>query len=176
MPLACFAGGSKVFQHASTSYARRVWADGGTFSAHPASLIVAHSVIKYLIENEKEIYPALIDKARNLRAALNRIFNQKQIPVHITGDGPQGLPDFPIGTIRFLKDPFSYNRNNVLSHWDESVVDIDLRDRLSRMGLMLQGVHSWQGFGVIVYAHNSDDLAVIEEAYEQFASTIQDLW
>lgn len=175
MPLACFAGRSDIFQSASTSASKRVWADGGTFSAHPASLAVALAVLRHLVEHEKEIYPAVLTHAQKLRRAVSQILQRKNIAAHVTGEGTGGIPDFPIGTVRFLKNPRVYDSAKALSHWDDSVVDIDLRDRLSRMALMLYGIHTWQGLGVIVSAHTDQHLAAVEQAYEQFSSDIKDI-
>lgn len=173
MPLACFAGRADIFQSASTSTRRRVWADGGTFSAHPASLAVSLNVVRYLIEHEEEIYTAILRNAHTLRRAISLILEKEGVPAHITGEGVQGVPDFPIATVRYLKNPRLYDSNKALSHWDDSTVDIDLRDRISRMGLMLYGVYSWQGLGVVVSAHSDEQLSAVKMAYEQFASDIK---
>lgn len=175
MPLACFAGRAEIFQCAALSAKRRVWADGGTFSAHPASLAVALAVLNYLVEHEQEVYPTILNNARKVRRRISEILVSKNIEAHVTGEGTATIPDFPIGTVRFLKNPSLYDSTKALSHWDESVVDVDLRDRISRMALMLYGVHSWQGLGVVVSAHTAENLRVIEDAYERFASDIKDV-
>jgi len=180
MPFVCFAGKKGIFSHASTSMNPRVWADGGTFTAHPATLITSIEMIKFLSENEDKVYPKILKNMNFLRENLTKIFKDTKIPVDITGTSQNDdIPNFPIGTVRFLLDAESYDKKNSLYplyHWDATKVDIQFRDQISKIALMLKGLYTWQGLGVVTFEHSEDDINKFIAAYSEFASEIQDLF
>jgi len=180
MPLVCFAGKKEIFSHASTSMNPRVWADGGTFTAHPATLIASIEMVKFLSEQEDKVYPKILKHMNFLRENVKKIFKDNKIPVDITGTSQNdGIPNFPIGTVRFLLDTESYDKRNSsypLYHWDATKVDIQFRDQISKIALMLKGLYTWQGLGVMTFEHSEDDIDKALTAYRGFASDIKDLF
>src|SRR5258708_4626961 len=98
MALACIGGRADIMLHSIRPHPR-VIADGGTYSAHPATMRVAYEVLDYLARHEQEIYPRLTTLTRQLKEGLRSILKEYDIPAVVTG-GPEGsIPDFPIGTI-----------------------------------------------------------------------------
>lgn len=177
MPFACLAGSKEIFTCASTSNIHRVWADVGTFTSHPATLSAVSTMLKFLSEHENEVYPQIVENMNLLREGIKKIFDEYNIPVDITGISQDiGIPNFPIGTVRFLRRPELYDNSNALSHWDLNTVDVQFRDQVSKIALMLKGIYSWQGLGVMTFAHESIDLKNTLEAYQEFANEIEDIF
>lgn len=173
MPFACIAGKRNIIEEASSSKKIRVWADSGTFNCHPASLRVAIETIKYLVKHEQEIYPSIIKKMDILRNACKEIMKRHNIDVDITGESnDESIPNFPIGTIRFIKNKDKYDKTRAINHWNSDLVDANLRDRVIRMALMLKGIYVWQGMGVITHSHSDDDISKLISAYEEFAAEL----
>ena len=59
MPVAAVAGRADVMALCGREGGVRVAFSGGTYSAHPASLLAAKTMVSYLVEHEAEIYPRL---------------------------------------------------------------------------------------------------------------------
>jgi glutamate-1-semialdehyde 2,1-aminomutase len=176
MPFACIAGRKEVLSCVSTSQPTRVWADSGTFTSHPATLVAVITMVKYLADNADKIYPKILGNMDFVRGELKNIFEKSDIAVHITGEShDEGIPNFPIGTIRYIKDEKLYNCNNALKHWDPEAVDITLRDKISKMSLMTKGFYTWQGLGVMTNAHTDDQIKNFLLAYKKFVQEIKEI-
>ena len=74
MPVAAVAGREEVMIIAGREGGRHVRFDGGTYSAHPASMMAGKVMLSYLIEHENEIYPHLAALGQQVRQRLERIF------------------------------------------------------------------------------------------------------
>ena len=176
MPFACIADKKEILAEASALKKPRVWADGGTFSCHPASLTTAITMISYLVEHEQEIYPSIINNMNTLRNRCKKIMDENNIDVDITGkSNDDSLPNFPIGTIRFIQDRSKYDPSKAIHHWNSDALDIDLRDRVSRIALMLEGVYTWQGLGVVTHSHTKADIDKLVSAYQRFAINLKEI-
>lgn len=177
MPFACMAGSKEIFAYASISSVSRVWADMGTFTSHPATLYAVISMIKFLSSKEREIYPQIIKNMNSFRESIRKIFEEHNIPIDITGmSSDADIPNFPIGTIRFLDKPELYNKANAISHWDSNSVNIQFRNQISKIAMLLKGIHTWQGLGVMTFAHKSVDLNKALIAYREFAAEIEEIF
>lgn len=176
MPFACIAGKKEIIGEASSLKKLRVWADSGTFNCHPTSLKTAITVIKYLVKHEQEIYPSIIKKMDTLRNSCKEIMRRHNIEVDVTGEsGDESIPNFPIGTIRFIKDGEKYDKKKVINHWNNDAIDNNLRDKVIRMSLMLKGIYVWQGMGVVTHAHSDEDIEKLISAYEEFATDLENI-
>lgn len=173
MPFACIAGNKTILDHASGRHMTRVWADSGTFTSHPATLIAVKAMVSYLYNNSEKIYPKIIDNMNYLRSELGKVFEKNNIIVDITGESKdEDIPNFPIATIRFIKDRNNYNHTNALTHWDPNKVDIVLRDKISKIFLMLNGIYTWQGLGVVTFSHSRKEFDKLISSYVLFASEL----
>lgn len=176
MPFACIAGKKNILAEASMSKRPRVWADSGTFSCHPASLTTAIAMVHYLAEHEQEIYPSVINNMNVLRNRCRKIMSKNDIDVDITGESnDDSIPNFPIGTIRFIRDRSQYDPSKAIHHWNSDALDIDLRDRISRIALMLKGVYTWQGLGVVTHAHTEADIDKLVSAYQYLTVNLKEI-
>lgn len=171
MPFSCIAGNKDILAEASISKQPRIWGDSGTFSCHPLALATAIAMVSYLSENEKRLYPSIINNMNMLRSRCRAIMSTNGIEVDITGESnDSSIPNFPIGTIRFIKNKNKYKRNRAISHWDHDSLDIDMRDRISKLALMLKGFYTWQGLGVVTAAHSKKDINRLISAYDYVAT------
>ncbi|MEI6498441.1 MAG: aminotransferase class III-fold pyridoxal phosphate-dependent enzyme, partial [bacterium] len=174
MPFACIAGRKEVLSCASTSQPARVWADSGTFTSHPATLVAVKTMVEYLTDNADKIYQKILGNMNLVREELKDLFQKNNIAVHITGEShDEGIPNFPIGTIRYIKNKKSYDYKNALKHWDPEAVDIPLRDKISKMSLMTKGFYTWQGLGVMTNAHTDSQIKNFLQAYKEFVQEIK---
>ncbi len=72
MPLAAVAGRKDILEPAGRSGSVRF--SGGTYSGHPACLLAVKTMLSYLSENEKRIYPYINDLAARIRSTLEKAF------------------------------------------------------------------------------------------------------
>jgi glutamate-1-semialdehyde 2,1-aminomutase len=176
MPFSCIAGKKDIIDMASTVQIPRVWADSGTFVSHPATLAAVIATIKFLTSNEGAVYPQLIANMNHMRDRIKAIFTKAKITVHITGASEDAhIPDFPISTIRFIRNRDTYSYHNALSHWDTETTDVFLRDCVCKLSLLLKGVHCWQGLGVMTLGHTPHDVQFTLDAYRLMASELSSI-
>jgi len=179
MPFACIVGRKRLMSAVRVrADSSRVVADSGTFNAHPGVLFEVRETLRRLNEEGDALYQRLLSKAQALKSSLTEIFQSRHLAVEVTGASTlAGLPTFPIGTLRFAMDR---ERSRSLSvgpcHWDDIATNVVFRNNTSRLALILQGLFTWQGLGVVTVAHDGDDLDRTVDAYGRFADEIKDLF
>lgn len=178
MPFACIVGSQRFMSAANESLPLRVWADAGTFTSHPGTLLAVNATLDEIKRRGGEAYEQVIRNASDLRDGVELAFNRNSVCVEITGRSPSPeIPSFPISTVRFITDPGRYrDSNSPLVHWDSRSNDVEFRNTTARLALILKGIFSWQGLGVVTAAHTPDKLSSTLRAYEEFASEIKDLF
>jgi len=163
MPLSAVAGQRDILELASRSANRGVKFSGGTFSAHPASLLAAKTMLTYLSEHEAEVYPRLAQRGEQTRQVLTSTFEQAGIPVTCTGHNPRVLP----GSSMFMLH-FPYDENIPLDgpqDWlNPALCDIELGQRVFDLALLLEGVFMLHGHGAVSAAHAESDMEYLSEA------------
>jgi glutamate-1-semialdehyde aminotransferase len=96
------------------------------------------------------------------------VLNSEGVNFDISGISDDvGVPNFPIVTVRFIKNVNKFDRNNSLSHWDAINSDVNFRDKVLKIAMMNQGVFLWQGAGVVTDAHTDEDISYVLRAYER---------
>ena len=173
MPVAVVAGRADVLSLAArvNSHGRRVRFDGGTYSSHPLSLLAAKSMIEHLVAHENEIYPALGTKGNRVRKGIERVFAERGIACKCTGYGNSAIPGSSLAAVHFPYDPDTeLICPNKVS--DPALCDIDLRERVLKLGLLLQDVNVSHGLGAISTSHTDDDLARVLEAFDAVAKRV----
>ena len=78
MPVAAVAGRDEVMALCGEAGGNRVAFTGGTYSAHPASLLAAKTMITYLREHEAEVYPRLAVLGERMRRAITDGFDRRR--------------------------------------------------------------------------------------------------
>lgn len=176
MPFACLAMNKNISANISVNTKLRVGIDAGTFTSHPLTLVAVKQFLNYVINHEDKIYSQIITSANYYRRRLNEIFAKVSIAVHITGESQdKSVSNFPIGTVRYLKDAKKYNSKMALSHWNKEIVDIEMRDQICRKALMLKGIYPWQGFGVLTSEHTQQIIEYTLSNYNDFADEISNI-
>jgi glutamate-1-semialdehyde 2,1-aminomutase len=170
MPLAAVAGRRDILQLASRS--GHVRFSGGTYSGHPACLLASKSMLTYLSENEKNVYPYLGDLAARIRETVEKVFADAGIYARCTGTGGGTLPGSSISTVVFPYDP-EHPCKGPEDTLNPHVCDVQLSNRVLQLALLLEDVHAIHGLGSICAAHTRADIAEVEAAYGRAAERIR---
>jgi len=171
MPLSALVGRADVMDLARHDLEKRVWVNGGTFSAHPLSLLAAITMTNYLREHEAEIYPTLASRAERLRIGVEKAFASRGVLVRCTGHIDQSVaPGSLVGLYFPLRDDFYASSADEMQ--DPNLCDVTLRDKALKVGMLLQNVNTKQGLGALSYSHTDQDLEQVFEACDAFAQRV----
>jgi glutamate-1-semialdehyde 2,1-aminomutase len=170
MPLAAVAGRREILELANRS--GHVRFSGGTYSGHPASLLAAKTMLTYLTDNEKSVYPYLGDLAARIRETVEKTFAAVGIYAHCTGTGGGTLPGSSISTVVFPHDP-EHPCKGPEDTLNPNVCDVQLANRVLQLALLLEDVHVIHGLGSVCTVHSEADIAVVEQAYGRAAQRIK---
>ncbi|MEJ5312118.1 MAG: aminotransferase class III-fold pyridoxal phosphate-dependent enzyme [Anaerolineae bacterium] len=161
MPVAAVAGRADILNLASR--AGRVKFSGGTYSGHPASMLAAATMLRYLVAHETEIYPRLAVLGDRIRQILEDAFLDEGIYARCTGWGNDALPGSSIFMLHF-----PYQEGHPLSApddiFDPAVCDVALNGDVLQLALLLENVHITHGHGAASTAHTESDLNFLETA------------
>ena len=148
MPVSAVAGRAEIMDLSSDRAPQRVWFNGGTFSAHPLSLLAGQVMVQHLIEHEQEIYPALAVKAKRFCAAIEKVFADRGILACCTGQrgGPQ--PGGSIAGVNFTLRPDCL-QTTADDFMNPERSQIALREQALKLGLLLHDVNVVHGLGAI---------------------------
>jgi glutamate-1-semialdehyde 2,1-aminomutase len=172
MPVAAVAGRGEILGLAGRAGGRRVKFAGGTYSAHPASLIAAKTLMSYLVENEDELYPYLAEQGARTREILESAFATEGILARCTGQGNEAVPGssmfllhFPLSSDDELKGP---------GDWlDPAVCDVTLSHQVCSLAFLLEDLFLSRGRGAVSAAHGDSELDFLEAAAGRVARLIK---
>lgn len=166
MPVAAVAGRADILELAGRR-SGRVRFSGGTYSAHPASMLAAKVMMTYLVEHEAEIYPRLAELGEKARRAMEAAFAEEGIYARCSGRSE----DLPGSSL--VKLHFPYREDTPLESPDEvhnpDICDDVLAEKALRLALLLEDVHTVHGGGALSTAHTEEDIAFLGEACRQAA-------
>jgi glutamate-1-semialdehyde 2,1-aminomutase len=171
MPLAAVAGRADVLALTGRASGPRVKFSGGTYSAHPASLLAARTLLAHLVAHEQEIYPRLAGLGARVRQALETAFAQEGIYARCTGedDGLYG------GSSLFMLH-FPYRQDTALDRpenlFDPSLCDVALSHQVLDLALLLQDVFVIHSHGAVSAAHSEAEIDRLGRACRQVARRI----
>ena len=172
MPVAAVAGRAELLELAGRAGGSRVKFSGGTYSAHPGSLLAAKTLMTYLVAHETEIYPHLAEVGARTRLALTEAFVQEGIYVHCTGHGSGALP----GSSMFMMH-FPYREDAQLDRpeawFDPAVCDVTLSHKVLDLALLLEDVFMLHSHGAVSTAHTGADIDLLREACRRAARRIK---
>ncbi len=171
MPLSAVAGRSEIMKLAGSEGNHRVKFSGGTYSAHPASLLAAGTMIRYLIDHEDEIYPAIGTLGEDLRRRVERCLAEEGLYACCTGYGNDAVQ---LSSLAMLFFPHEEGRIITLP-WearDPAVCDTELGNEILQISMLLEGVHVFHGLGSLSTAHTEDHLDTLEQALRLFARRV----
>jgi len=172
MPVSAVAGRAEVMSLVGREKGRQVKFSGGTYSGHPASLLAAKTSMTYLVEHEDEVYPRLAELGEKTRQTIEAAFADEGIYARCTGYGNEMVPGsslamthFPCQAGRQLKTPDDV--------YDPDVCNVTLRERVMKLGLLLEDIHVIHGLGALSVAHTEDDIARLGDACRRVARRIK---
>jgi glutamate-1-semialdehyde 2,1-aminomutase len=132
---------------------------GGTFSCMIPSMIAGRTMLQYLENHEKEIYPELEKKGQKVREGIEKAFHLAGIPVRVMGVGSLFSTCFPTSDdvpIRNIEDV-------------ETKTDMIKREKEFRLRMLNKGVFTMYGGGALSMAHTEEDMNRIIRAAEEVA-------
>ena len=172
MPVSAVAGRADILGLVERDSDRKVKFSGGTYSAHPASLLAAKTLMAYLVDHEEEIYPRLAELGEKARRVVETAFAEEGFFARCTGYGNESLP----GSSMFMFH-FPYDENAQLDRpenvFDPSMCDVTLAREASQLALLLEDVHMLHGHGAVSTAHTEADIDFLGKACRRAARRIK---
>jgi glutamate-1-semialdehyde 2,1-aminomutase len=175
MPVAAVAGRGDIMElcDPDSKAKPKVKFEGGTFSAHPASLIAGITMVTYLIENEEKVYPELARLGDKLRRGTKDIFREQGVHAETTGDGNEVVKGSSLSMLHFPKKE-GVNLKYPDEFWNPDLCDVPLRLRILKIGMLNYGVNISDGLGAVGTAHTDDDLDYFFEGLRKFARGLKE--
>jgi glutamate-1-semialdehyde 2,1-aminomutase len=171
MPLVAVAGRADVMDLSSSKAQKRVLFNGGTFSAHPLAVLAGKTMVEYLTTHENEIYPTLAQQAARLRTGVEKVFADRGILARCTGEASDALGGGSLACINFpLRE--DHVPSSAEEWMDPQLNDVTLRERVLKLGLLLQDVYIVHGLGALSSRHSDEDLVHLFEACDVFAKRL----
>jgi glutamate-1-semialdehyde 2,1-aminomutase len=172
MPIAAVVGRSDLMSLTSEQATPRVWFNGGTYSAHPLSLTAGLAMLRYLIEHQNTLYAELNRRGAELRRRVEEVFAGRGVLGRCTGEGNDVIPGSSLGAVYFPRQadlvPQTPDDLN-----NPSLYDLELRETVLKLGLLLNGVNVSHGLGAVSLAHGEQELDYTCEAFDRVALQIR---
>jgi len=170
MPVSAVAGKGELMElcNPEIGFERIVKFEGGTFSAHPASMLAGVTFLKYLIEHEKEIYPKIGLLGAKVRKEIEEIFSTYGFFVKCTGGDDTITKNSSIVGVHFVKK----NVERIIypeEVWNPEVCDFELREKIFKLSMLDEGFYIFHGYGAISAAHTEDEIQASLDAVERIA-------
>ncbi len=169
MPVAAVLGRRDVLELVEKKGGSRVKFSGGTYSAHPASMLAAKTMLQFLIENEEKIYPKLAEQSLKLRAALRSAFEKVGERIVFAGEKTGMFPASSLHLPIFSpKKGTDFDKPDEL--FDPRFSDVEWREVLFQQAMMLHDVYPIHGLGCTTAAHDDAAIRHFSEACEAVAT------
>jgi glutamate-1-semialdehyde 2,1-aminomutase len=172
MPVAALAGREEVMALIGRGGGSRVAVLGGTYCAHPASMLAAKVYMNYLVEHEEEVYGRLSDLGQRMRDAIRSGFSEEGIFACCTGNSP----DLPAGSSLAMVH-FPYDEDTTIDTpqavHDPTICDVELRSQVLGPAMLLENVHMVHGHGSAATSHSDEDMEFLREACRRVARRVK---
>ena len=168
MPVAALAGRADVMRLIGRGGGNRVAVLGGTYSAHPSSMLAARVYMSYLVEHEDEVYPRLADLGEKMRDALVSGFADEGILACCTGNSCDLPSGSSLGMVHFPYDGETVFDTPEKVH-NPALSDVALRTHVLGLALLLEGVHLVHSHGSTATTHTDNDMEFLKEACRKAA-------
>jgi glutamate-1-semialdehyde 2,1-aminomutase len=170
MPVSALAGKPEILDLCGPDApsSKAVKFEGGTFSAHPASLLAGLRFLEYLVSHEDEVYPYIGRLGDQARTGIENIFAQNGIRVKCTGAEQNITPHSSVIGVHFLHKDIE----RLISPeqvWNPEVSDFELRERIFKLAMLLEGFNTFHGYGTITFAHTEKEVQASLEAVGRIA-------
>jgi glutamate-1-semialdehyde aminotransferase len=135
-------------------------------------MLAARKMMSYLVEHEEEIYPRLAKLGTRARQGMEAAFREEGIYACTTGHDSGALP----GSSMFMLH-FPYREDaclGVLNDWhNPEVCDVELREHVLELALLLEDVYALAGHGAVSTAHTEADIDRLVDACRRAARRIK---
>lgn len=170
MPVSAVTGKEDVMSLCSPEArdVEKVKFEGGTFSAHPASMLAGKIYIQHLIKHSQDIYPRIGKLGRKVRKEIEQIFSDYGILVQCTGDAAPIARESSVVGVQFLKQ----QTGRIISPeqvWNPEVCDIEIREKIFKLAMLEEGFHIFHGYGAISSSHSEEEIQASLDAVERIA-------
>jgi glutamate-1-semialdehyde aminotransferase len=102
------------------------------------------------------------------RRGLEEVFRRHGFHVQSTGGGLPGNAGSSLIGLHFLKDATS-QVNSPEDVFNPEKCDQQLRDRIFKLAMLLEGYHIFHGYGALSFAHTEEEVQGSLEAAERIA-------
>jgi len=172
MPVAAVAGRADVLGLAGRSGGGRVKFSGGTFSAHPASMLAAKTMLEYIVKHQGEIYPLLAALGEKTRRTMEAAFLDEGIYARASGHGNEVMPGSSMAYLHFpYREDVRLDRPEQL--FDPSICDVALTVNVLPLALLLENIFFVHGHGAVSTAHADADISFLADACRRAAHHIK---
>ncbi|MBM3790164.1 MAG: aminotransferase class III-fold pyridoxal phosphate-dependent enzyme [Acidobacteria bacterium] len=163
MPVAAVGGRSDIMELTGRNAKNKVSFSGGTYSAHPASLLAAKTMMTHLVDQESNIYTKIAAMGERMRKVIEDAFASEGIYAYCTGRGNEAIPG---GSLLFMHFPFEEGRkpDRPDDLFNPTVCDTYLSDVVMHLAFLVEDVHLLHGHGAVSAAHTEQDAVRLEEA------------
>jgi len=170
MPVAALAGREDIFElcEPERKSEDRVKFDGGTYCAHPASMVAGLTLLRHLIERGDRIYPRIGRLAEKVRNEIEKIFASHGFNVKCTGYGNAVTGNSSLIGVHFLKKEIDRIDSPEIV-WNPALSDGELREKVFKLAMVNEGFNTFHGYGGISAAHTEQDISASLEAVERIA-------
>jgi glutamate-1-semialdehyde 2,1-aminomutase len=172
MPVAAVAGRRDVLALSGREGGSRVGFVGGTYSAHPASLLAGKKLVSFLVEHEDEVYPRLGELGERVRAAIAQAFGEEDILVRCSGEPSAVMPGSSLTGVHFPYDPATAIDRPHMTR-DSRFFDAVLKERVFQLALLLEDAYSLYGCCAASTALTEADVDRLGEACRAVARRIR---
>jgi glutamate-1-semialdehyde 2,1-aminomutase len=175
MPVAAVAGRGDVLALCGSEGGNRVAFSGGTYSAHPASLLAAKTMVAYLVEHEAEVYPRLAELGAKMRRVIAEAFAAEGVPARCTGEPNELVSGCSLAAVHFPYDQgMALDSPHVVR--DPAFCDTVLSQKVFQLALLLEDVHTLYGSCAASVAHSDADMERLGEACRAAARRMATGW
>lgn len=172
MPVAAVAGRAEVMVRAGREGGRHVRFDGGTYSAHPASMLAGKLMLEYLVEHEAEVYGRLAKMGQQMRQRLEQVFAERGVLAQCTGYPNAALTGSSLAVLHFpVNEDIVVDSPDVAA--DPASCNMEVRERALKLALLMEDVYAVHGLGALSTAHTEQDLEHLYAACSRAADRIK---
>ncbi len=172
MPVSAVVGRADIMGLVGHAEGSRVKFSGGTYCAHPASLLAAKTLMTYLVEHEDQVYPRLAELGEKMRRTIEAAFSEEGIYARCLGDGNEALPGSSVTTVCFpYREDARLDKPDAV--FDPSVCDVTLSQTVLEPALLLEDVCMIKGHGGASAAHTEADMGFLADACRRVARRVK---
>ena len=172
MPVAAVAGRADIMRLAGRETGCKVKFSGGTYSAHPASMLAAKTMMEYLVAHEDAVYPQLSGLGEQMRGTVEQAFVEEGIYACCTGGGNGVLPGSSFAFVHFPHEE-GVRIDRPEDAFDPAISDVELGKEVLRLALLLENVYVLHGHGVVSTAHTEGDIELLGDACRKVARRVK---